>query len=85
LPDLGCWVADEATSLGLSLGDVALGNFARLNEKARAVAERKFTPEIQLAVADWLELRRIEFDVAISKAIANISAPQTKTKIKVEA
>ena len=84
LPDLGCWVADEATSLGLGLGDVALGRFGRLTEKARAVAERKFTPEIQLAVADWLELRRTEFDVAIKQAIANMSAPPAPTKTKAD-
>lgn len=84
LPDLGCWVADEATSLGLSLGNVALGDFSRLGEKARAVAERKFSPEVQLAVADWLELRRIEFGVAISKAVANIAPPAAAAKIKAE-
>jgi hypothetical protein len=84
LPDLGCWVADEATSLHLSLGDVALGNFGRLNEKEREVAERKFTPEIRLFVADWLALRYTEFDVAISKAIANLSPPAAAAKTKAE-
>ena len=81
MPDLGCWIADEASSLRLSLGDIALGNFSQLQDKARAVAEKKFTPEIQLAVADWLELRCIEFEQAITQAIANLSMVAAKSKV----
>jgi len=73
LPDLGCWIADEAASLRLSLGDVALARFDRLTEKGRAVADRKFTPAVQMAVADWLEMRCDEFAAITAEAIANIS------------
>jgi len=77
LPDLGCWIADESTALGLSIADVALGNFGRLTPGARAVAERKFTPQVQLATADWLDSRRAEFEQAIAQAIAQANSHET--------
>ena len=85
LPDLGAWLSDEATALGLSIEDVALGRFDKLPERGRQIAFEKFPPTVQLAVADWIELRRTEFEQAIDCAIATLSAaPTPKTKARVD-
>ena len=85
LPDLGAWLSDEATALGLSIEDVALGRFDKLPERGLQIANDKFPPTVQLAVADWIELRRTEFEEAIDFAIATLSAtPTTKSKARVE-
>lgn len=82
LPDLGCWVADEASALRLSLADIAQGRFDHLGPQARTFAETKFTPGIQLFVADWLQMRCQEFGDAIAQAIANITHAKTKAQSK---
>lgn len=74
LPDLGCWVADEAASLKLSLSDIATGDFSRLSGRALEVAQSKFTLNVQLGVADYLEMRCFELGIAMETAIDNIKA-----------
>jgi hypothetical protein len=73
LPDLGAWIGDEATALGLSLADIATARFDRLSEKARHIADRKFGPEVQLVVADYLEQRCVDLGAAIDLAIDNLA------------
>jgi hypothetical protein len=60
--------------------EAAVRGFRSLKVKARAVAIRKFTPEIQLAVTDWLEMRCEEFDEAIKKAMNNAAAATSQSK-----
>lgn len=74
LGDLGAWVSDEATALGLSLADVAKGQFGHLSEGARAVADGRLTPPVQLAIADYLEMQCEAFETAIRRAIDNVGA-----------
>ena len=74
LDDLGAWVSDEATAMGLSLADVAQGRFGHLAEGARAVAEARLTPPVQLAIADYLETQCQAFETAISRAVDNLKA-----------
>jgi hypothetical protein len=74
LPDLGCWIADEAASLGLGLGDIAVGDFSRLSGRALEVAQSKFSEDVQLGVADYLEMRRIDFEQAMEQAVSNLQA-----------
>lgn len=72
LADLGSWVTDEATALGLSLADVALGRVDHLDERRRTVAETRFTTPVRLAVADYLEEQCSRFAGAFAQAVLNL-------------
>jgi hypothetical protein len=70
MPDAGAHFADEAGGFGLSLADVALGNFSKAGEDADA-ASRAFNKNDQAWLSIWLDEQILAFRSAIAAAGAS--------------
>lgn len=71
LPDFGPTLSDEATALGLSLADVALGKFERLQGRALEIAQSKFSPSVRIVLAQMLRRTCDDFQKATLLALEN--------------
>lgn len=71
LPDFGPSLSDEATALGLSLADVALGRFEGLEGRPREIAEKKFPPAVRIVVSLMIERVRASLQQATRDALTN--------------
>ncbi|MCW2275319.1 hypothetical protein GJ654_12410 [Rhodoblastus acidophilus] len=76
VPNASRFLVDNAASLGLSLADVAFGNFEKLAPDDRAIAEQLFSADVRCFAADYMAEVTETLGVAVTEALSRAAAHQ---------